>query len=70
MFPDQQTVLEYIESYASHFDFLRHIQFNNKVLRLSYEDNGDSISGLINNTTYNWDYKGPKTVTKWKETPA
>ncbi|KAG5624704.1 hypothetical protein H5410_009922 [Solanum commersonii] len=47
--PDQHTVLEYIESYARHFDLVRHIQFNNKVLSLSYEDdggNGDSsISG-------------------------
>ncbi|KAF3641374.1 hypothetical protein T459_33549 [Capsicum annuum] len=46
MFPDQQTVLEYIESYASHFDLIRHIQFNNTVLNLSYECNGNSsISG-------------------------
>ncbi|XP_060168713.1 probable flavin-containing monooxygenase 1 [Lycium barbarum] len=47
MFPDQQTVLEYIESYARHFDLLRHIQFNNKVLSISYEG-GDSISGERN----------------------
>ncbi|XP_055815447.1 probable flavin-containing monooxygenase 1 [Solanum dulcamara] len=44
MFPDQQTVLEYIESYASHFNLVRHIQFNSKVLSLSYED-GEPISG-------------------------
>ncbi|XP_060168714.1 probable flavin-containing monooxygenase 1 [Lycium barbarum] len=47
VFPDQQTVLEYIESYARHFDLLRHIQFNNKVLSISYEG-GDSISGEWN----------------------
>ncbi|KAM3376727.1 putative flavin-containing monooxygenase 1 isoform X2 [Capsicum galapagoense] len=38
VFPDQQTVLEYIESYARHFDLVRHIQFNSKVLSLSYDD--------------------------------
>ncbi|KAF3612329.1 hypothetical protein FXO37_36832, partial [Capsicum annuum] len=50
LFPDQQTVLEYIESYANHFDLVRHIQFNNKVLSLSYQDNGEysSISGERN----------------------
>ncbi|KAJ8572117.1 hypothetical protein K7X08_008628 [Anisodus acutangulus] len=41
LFPDQYTVLEYIESYARHFDLLRHIQFNNKVFGLSY-GSGDS----------------------------
>ncbi|XP_016512508.2 putative flavin-containing monooxygenase 1 [Nicotiana tabacum] len=42
VFPDQQTVLEYIESYAHHFNLLRHIQFNSKVLSLSYESGGGS----------------------------
>ncbi|CAN4107290.1 unnamed protein product [Withania somnifera] len=46
LFPHQQTVLEYIQSYATHFDLLRHIQFNSKVLSLSYED--DSITGELN----------------------
>lgn len=40
MFPDQKTVLEYIESYINHFDLLRHIQFNSKVLSLSYQGDG------------------------------
>ncbi|MCD7466325.1 hypothetical protein HAX54_002929 [Datura stramonium] len=40
VFPDQQTVLDYIESYAHHFDLIRHIHFNTKVLSLSYEDGG------------------------------
>ncbi|KAM3291999.1 hypothetical protein P3S67_020288 [Capsicum chacoense] len=45
LFPHQQTVLEYIESYARHFDLVRHIQFNSKVLKLSYEnDNNDDSS--------------------------
>nr|XP_016507597.1 PREDICTED: probable flavin-containing monooxygenase 1 [Nicotiana tabacum] len=42
MFPDQQAVMEYIELYARHFDLLRHIQFNSKVLSLSYESGGGS----------------------------
>ncbi|KAM3291997.1 putative flavin-containing monooxygenase 1 [Capsicum chacoense] len=46
LFPHQQTVLEYIESYACHFDLARHIQFNSKVLSLSYdEDDNDDSSG-------------------------
>ncbi|KAK4740412.1 hypothetical protein R3W88_004109 [Solanum pinnatisectum] len=45
MFPDHQTVLEYIESYARHFDLLRHIHFNSKVLSLSYEDGEPSLRG-------------------------
>ncbi|KAL3351012.1 hypothetical protein AABB24_023421 [Solanum stoloniferum] len=50
MFPAQQTVLEYIESYARHFDLVRCIQFNSKVLSLSYEDG--KLSG------YNWNVWG------------
>ncbi|MCD7464002.1 hypothetical protein HAX54_051900 [Datura stramonium] len=40
LFPDQKTVLDYIESYARHFDLVRHIQFHSKVLSLRYEDDG------------------------------
>ncbi|XP_059314478.1 probable flavin-containing monooxygenase 1 isoform X2 [Lycium ferocissimum] len=47
LYPHQQTVLEYIESYARHFDLLRHIQFNSKVLSINYEGD-DSISGEWN----------------------
>ncbi|XP_049389388.1 probable flavin-containing monooxygenase 1 isoform X2 [Solanum stenotomum] len=53
MFPDHQTVLEYIESYARHFDLVRCIQFNSKVLSLSYEDgklSGDVVWGEAFNT--------------------
>ncbi|WMV13324.1 hypothetical protein MTR67_006709 [Solanum verrucosum] len=42
MCPDHKTVLEYIESYATHFDLVRHIKFNSKVLSLSYEDDSSS----------------------------
>ncbi|PHT62575.1 hypothetical protein T459_33546 [Capsicum annuum] len=49
MFPDQQRVLEYIESYASHFDLIRHIQFNNKVLSLSYDGEWNLWGEAFNN---------------------
>ncbi|WMV13321.1 hypothetical protein MTR67_006706 [Solanum verrucosum] len=57
VFPDQHTVLEYIESYARHFDLVRHIQFNNKVLSLSYEDDGG------NGTSREWMSNGKWNVT-------
>uniref|UniRef100_A0A3Q7EUT7 Flavin-containing monooxygenase n=1 Tax=Solanum lycopersicum TaxID=4081 RepID=A0A3Q7EUT7_SOLLC len=52
MLPHQKTVLEYIESYATHFDLVRHIKFNSKVLSLSYED--DSSSGEWNLCKGKW----------------
>lgn len=36
-FPDQHQVLDYLQSYAVHFDLHRHIRFNSKVVSLSYE---------------------------------
>ena len=36
-FPTQHQVLDYITAYAHHFDLLRHIKFNAKVLGLQYE---------------------------------
>ncbi|KAL6965169.1 flavin-containing monooxygenase [Sarracenia purpurea var. burkii] len=36
-FPPQHTVLHYVESYARHFDLLRHIKFNCKVISISYD---------------------------------
>ncbi|KAH0727644.1 hypothetical protein KY290_003340 [Solanum tuberosum] len=66
MCPDQKTVLEYIESYASHFDLVRHIKFNSKVLSLSYED--DSSSSI--NGTGEWNLcKGKWNVTV-QDTPT
>lgn len=35
--PNQNQVLEYIGSYARHFDLLKHIKFNTKVCGLDYE---------------------------------
>ncbi|KAG9131403.1 hypothetical protein Leryth_022186 [Lithospermum erythrorhizon] len=36
-FPTTQEVMDYFESYALHFDVMRHIKFSSKVLSLSYE---------------------------------
>ncbi|EEF35124.1 probable flavin-containing monooxygenase 1 [Ricinus communis] len=40
-FPDQSQVFDYLQSYASHFDLLRHIKFNAKVIGISYEGPSD-----------------------------
>lgn len=64
VFPDQQMVLEYIESYARHFDLFSHIHFNSKVLSLNFEDGG-SGDGEWNlwGEAYSYSNKG-----KWKVT--
>ncbi|XP_025884680.1 probable flavin-containing monooxygenase 1 [Solanum lycopersicum] len=62
MLPHQKTVLEYIESYATHFDLVRHIKFNSKVLSLSYED--DSSSGEWNLCKGKWNVTVQHTSTQ------
>ncbi|XVE67292.1 hypothetical protein DITRI_Ditri08aG0148900 [Diplodiscus trichospermus] len=42
-FPNQRQVLDYVESYAKHFDLLRHIMFNTKVSGIEYEGFQDEI---------------------------
>ncbi|KAL5706200.1 flavin-containing monooxygenase [Ranunculus cassubicifolius] len=37
VFPNHNQVLAYIKSYASHFDLLRYVKFNTKVVGISYE---------------------------------
>ncbi|MCD7464305.1 hypothetical protein HAX54_052485 [Datura stramonium] len=61
-FPDQQTVMDYIESYARHFDLLKYIQFHSKVLSLSYED-GDDGAGEWNSWDQVFSGKGKWSVT-------
>ncbi|KAM5562722.1 putative flavin-containing monooxygenase 1 [Rosa sericea] len=36
-FPNQHQVMDYIQSYAQHFNLLRHIKFNTKVCGIEYE---------------------------------
>lgn len=36
-FPTQQQVLDYIQSYAKHFDLLKYIRFNTKVIGIEHE---------------------------------
>ncbi|XVE93989.1 hypothetical protein REPUB_Repub01dG0241700 [Reevesia pubescens] len=40
-FPSQHKVLEYIEAYTHHFDLLRHIKFNTKVVSIDFEGPSD-----------------------------
>lgn len=40
-FPSQDQVLDYVQSYATHFDLLKHIRFCCKVESLSYEGPSD-----------------------------
>ncbi|KAF5449071.1 hypothetical protein F2P56_029555 [Juglans regia] len=40
-FPDQHQVLDYIQSYARHFDLLRHVKFNTKVVSIEYDGPSD-----------------------------
>ncbi|XP_021903816.1 probable flavin-containing monooxygenase 1 isoform X2 [Carica papaya] len=36
-FPDHDKVLDYIKSYAEHFDLIKHIKFNSRVVGIEYE---------------------------------
>lgn len=37
VFPGQSQVFDYVQSYANHFDLLKHIRFNTKVVSIKYE---------------------------------
>ncbi|CAL5380055.1 unnamed protein product [Camellia sinensis] len=41
VFPDQHQVFEYLQSYARHFDLLKHIRFNSRVVSIGYEGPSD-----------------------------
>ncbi|XP_074278896.1 putative flavin-containing monooxygenase 1 [Silene latifolia] len=36
-FPDQTQMLDYLNSYVKHFDLIKHIRFNTKVVSISYD---------------------------------
>lgn len=38
VFPDHNQVLDYLHAYADHFDLIKHIRFNTKVLSIKYEE--------------------------------
>ncbi|KAL5727612.1 flavin-containing monooxygenase [Ranunculus cassubicifolius] len=50
-FPDHNQVLDYIESYARHFDLLQYIKFNSKVTCIDYE-------GPFDEGMDSWDFCG------------
>ncbi|GLT85995.1 hypothetical protein SLE2022_041580 [Rubroshorea leprosula] len=41
-FPNQHQVFDYIQAYARHFDLLKHIKFNNKVVGVEYEGESEA----------------------------
>ncbi|KNA24746.1 hypothetical protein SOVF_013120 [Spinacia oleracea] len=41
LFPDSQQVFDYFQSYANHFNLLKHIRFNTKVVSIKYEGPSD-----------------------------
>ncbi|KAF7142594.1 hypothetical protein RHSIM_Rhsim05G0048300 [Rhododendron simsii] len=63
VFPDQNQVLEYIESYARQFDLLHHIKFNTKVVSIDYEGASSEVQqawALWGGTGEPFDSKGGK----------
>jgi dimethylaniline monooxygenase (N-oxide forming) len=63
VFPDQNQVLEYLESYARHFDLLHHIRFNTEVVSIDYEGASSEVQqawALWGGTGEPFDSKGGK----------
>ncbi|KAI8553909.1 hypothetical protein RHMOL_Rhmol05G0053000 [Rhododendron molle] len=63
VFPDQNQVLEYIESYARQFDLLHHIRFDTKVVCIDYEGASSEVQqawALWGGTGEAFDSKGGK----------
>ncbi|KAK0581429.1 hypothetical protein LWI29_013727 [Acer saccharum] len=63
-FPAQHKVFDYIQSYAQHFDLIKHIRFNTKVVGIEYEGLSDEeiqSYSLWNGNGQPFGFKG-----KWK----
>ncbi|TXG65018.1 hypothetical protein EZV62_012012 [Acer yangbiense] len=63
-FPAQHEVFDYIQSYAQHFDLIKHIRFNTKVVGIEYEGLSDEeiqSYSLWNGNGQPFSFKG-----KWK----
>ncbi|TXG48687.1 hypothetical protein EZV62_024562 [Acer yangbiense] len=63
-FPAQHKVFDYIQSYAQHFDLIKHIRFNTKVVGIEYEGLSDKeiqSCSLWNGNGQPFSFKG-----KWK----
>ena len=63
-FPAQHKVFDYIQSYAQHFDLIKHIRFNTKVVGIEYEGLSDEeiqSYSLWNGNGQPFSFKG-----KWK----
>lgn len=41
VFPDHNQVFDYLQSHATHFDLIKHIKFNSKVVSIKYEGSSD-----------------------------
>ncbi|KAK2665708.1 hypothetical protein Ddye_004282 [Dipteronia dyeriana] len=63
-FPAQHKVFDYTQSYAQHFDLIKHIRFNTKVVGIEYEGQSDKeiqSCSLWNGNGQPFSFKG-----KWK----
>ncbi|XP_004290049.1 PREDICTED: probable flavin-containing monooxygenase 1-like [Fragaria vesca subsp. vesca] len=65
-FPNQHQVMDYIQSYAQHFDLLKHIKFNTKVCGLEFE--GPSEDELQSWSLWGGTGEPFNTKGKWKVT--
>ncbi|KAJ0076604.1 hypothetical protein Patl1_35705 [Pistacia atlantica] len=64
LFPNQHQVLDYLQSYAHHFDLLKHIKFNTKVVGIEYE--GASYEEIESWSLWNGDGQPFSSQGKWK----